>query len=138
MLVVEVLDTQAGRHKKAIKAASKWLMKTLNKGSFYLEVYLVGNDFMNKNVLSFAHPKGFPLPDLKQQALGEIYLNPKYIKAHGEDLTYMLIHGFLHLLGYDHIKKSDRIVMERKEQKLLTSYTMYAISGRTRHRIGGH
>jgi rRNA maturation RNase YbeY len=29
------------------------------------------------------------------------------------------VHGMLHLVGYDHIKKSDRISMEKKERELL-------------------
>lgn len=119
MVVVEVADKKAARYKKNITATARWLMKTLNKGNFYLEIYLVGDEFMHKNVLSFAHPRGFPRPDIKQTPLGEIYLNPRYIEEHGENLTYMLIHGFLHLLGYDHIKKSDRIAMEKREAQLL-------------------
>ena len=134
-VVVEVLDKQFSALKKSVLKQAQWLVGKEE----YVEIYLVGDDFMYKNVLSFPHPQGFPRPDIKQQVLGEIYLNPSYIKEHGEDLVFMLVHGFLHLLGYDHIKKSDRIVMERKEKKLLADYkNMYAISGRTRHRISGH
>jgi len=83
------------------------------------EVYLVHSDFMDKNVLAFPAPKNFPRPDQGGRYLGEIYLNPDYIKKHGEDLIFMFIHGFLHLLGYDHKKKDDRIAMEKKERELL-------------------
>lgn len=122
MVVVEVLDKKFAYLKKTILQKAR----LLTEGNFYFEVYLVGDDFMKKNVLSFEHPKGFPSPHIKEKPLGEIYLNPKYIEEHGEDLIYMLIHGFTHLLGYDHIKKSDRIAMEKKE---------HAISRRIGHRI---
>ncbi len=77
-----------------------------------VEVYIVGDAFMKKNVLAFPAPKNFPRPDLPKgvKPLGEIYLNPGSEK--------MLIHGFLHLLGYDHQKKSDRMEMEKKEKQL--------------------
>jgi len=103
---------------------------------------------MRKNVLAFPAPKGFPRPDIKGKHLGEIYLNPDYIakerleivpplagsrlpKLSSLDggrnlkleipakLAYMLIHGFLHLLGYDHKKKSDTIIMQKKELLLM-------------------
>jgi probable rRNA maturation factor len=89
------------------------------KRNYYLEIYLVGDKFMEKNVLSFPTPKNFPRPDIKGKILGEIYLNPLYIKKNKESLERMLIHGVLHLLGYDHKKKKDRIKMEKKETKLI-------------------
>lgn len=85
----------------------------------YLEIYLVADAFMKKNVLAFPAPKNFPRPDIPGKTLGEIYLNPDYIKRNSENLLYMVIHGFLHLLGYDHKKEGDRIRMEKMEQKLL-------------------
>ena len=82
---------------------------------------MVGKEFMNKNVLAFPTPKSFPRPDINRKPLGEIYLNPQYIKENGEDLIFMFIHGFLHLLGYDHKRRNDRIRMEKKETELLKS-----------------
>ena len=66
------------------------------------------------NVLSFVKPRGFP-----GETLGEVYLGPVYIQKNAEDLDLMLVHGVLHILGFDHRKKSDRIVMEKKERQLL-------------------
>ena len=119
MIVVEVLDLQAGNYKATAQKIARRLMKQTLSGNFYLEIYLVGDTFMRKNVLAFPHPRGFPRPDLKEIPLGEIYVNPKYISEHNENFTFMLIHGFLHLLGYDHVKKDDRIAMEREETRLL-------------------
>ena len=31
----------------------------------------------------------------------------------------MLVHGFYHLMGYDHIKEEDKLVMRPKEEKVL-------------------
>lgn len=54
------------------------------------------------DVLSFSNPQG----------LGELLICPQVIakqaKEHGltfnQELSYMLLHGILHLLGYDHEK----------------------------------
>ncbi len=87
----------------------------------YVEINLVTDAEMQKNVLSYEAPKGFARPDIAEKPLGEIYLNPGYIKAHNEDFDLMLIHGFLHLLGFDHKTDSDQANMEAKEGELLAS-----------------
>jgi rRNA maturation RNase YbeY len=66
--------------------------------------------------------KPFPMPDIKEKYLGEIHLNPFYIKSKGEDLLFMLFHGLLHIAGYDHKKKNDRIRMEKKEIIIFSKY----------------
>ncbi|MDO8602052.1 MAG: rRNA maturation RNase YbeY [bacterium] len=129
MLVVDVLDPKAARYKKTVVKTARWLIKRFKKGGFYVEIVLVGDKTMKKNVYSYP-ATDFPRPDLKQPALGEIILNPSFIVRETLHVTrytlnpktkveFMLIHGFLHLLGYDHIKKSDRIKMERLERRLL-------------------
>ena len=37
----------------------------------------------------------------------------------GEELTRLLVHGAMHVLGYDHIKAADRVKMEAKEKKYM-------------------
>src|SRR5262245_13353148 len=71
------------------------------------------------NVLSFRASKGFVMPKGALHPLGEIYLAPDYIAKKGEDLDFMLAHGLLHLLGYDHEKKGDSIKMRQKEVQLM-------------------
>jgi len=70
------------------------------------------------NVLAFPYPKDFPQPQTEKQ-LGEIYLSPSYIKRHKESIEFMLIHGLLHLLGFNHELKGDRIQMEKLEKELV-------------------
>ena len=103
---------------KVIKKGAGKLLKASHKNKAFLEIHLVDKRFMDKNVLAFSAPEHFPRPDIKGEFLGEIYLNPDYIEGHGEKLSDMLVHGFLHLLGYDHEEKNDRIAMEKKEKQL--------------------
>lgn len=40
----------------------------------------------------------------------------------GEELEMLIIHGMLHLCGYDHIKDSDAAIMEPLQDKILASW----------------
>jgi len=102
---------------KPIALMVKTLMEEMSIEGF-LEISLVDGNRMNKNVLAYQGSADFPRPDITGTFLGEIYLNPTYIKKHQESLTFMVIHGFLHTVGYDHMKRNDRIKMEKKEGQL--------------------
>ena len=80
------------------------------------------------NVLSFPAfplvPGGEPGP-----MLGDIILARETIEREAADLgkpvdehiTHLIVHGFLHLFGYDHIENSDAEKMEAIETRILTS-----------------
>lgn len=40
-------------------------------------------------------------------------------KAMGDHVQHLVVHGFLHLLGYDHIEDADATVMEATEVRIL-------------------
>ena len=48
---------------------------------------------------------------------------PKNLNTHDfkEKVTKIFIHGFLHLLGFDHIKKKDYLKMFDEEEKIFKS-----------------
>ncbi len=62
--------------------------------------------------------------------LGDIYISLD--KAHSQsieyghsylrELSFLMIHGFLHLLGYDHMKKEDEVEMFKLQEEILDSY----------------
>lgn len=117
------------RFEKISQNTAFFLLKALRRSGVYLEIYLAGaskmlalnKKFRGKNkaadVLSFNEPKGF-ISGPGQKPLGEVFLNINEFKNHNR-AVFLLIHGILHLLGYDHIKKNDRIKMEAKEKQLL-------------------
>ncbi len=43
----------------------------------------------------------------------------EYEHSFERELSYMLVHGFYHLMGYDHIKEEDKLIMRPKEEKIL-------------------
>lgn len=88
-----------------------------NEEMITLEKKFIGKRKKIVEVLSFSQPENFPSPDKKGRFLGEIYLN-KSVK-NSKRLIYLLIHGILHLLGFDHQKKRDTIKMKELEKKIL-------------------
>ena len=134
MLKLESLNKSFLPLEKELSKLAIWLIKKSKKGDiefkkqlqkkadFYLEIYLVNSKTLAKNVYAYEFPKGFPNPETEATALGEIYLNPDIIKEQGYSLSYMAIHGFLHLLGYEHDTKNDTIAMETLEHKLLEEF----------------
>ena len=48
-------------------------------------------------------------------------INAKATNAYSfeRELSYMVVHGFYHLMGYDHIKEEDKKEMRPKEEKIL-------------------
>ena len=79
------------------------------------------------DVLSFPLQK--KLKNLKEVYLGDViisfnYMNkPKNINNYDfkEKVTKIFIHGFLHLLNFNHIKEKEYQVMFREEQKIFRS-----------------
>lgn len=43
----------------------------------------------------------------------------EYGHSFERELSYMVVHGFYHVMGYDHIKEEDKKKMRPKEEKIL-------------------
>ena len=54
----------------------------------------------------------------------EDFLPVPFIEKDKDDFLFMLFHGILHIAGYDHKQKNDKIRMERKE-KIIFSYPYF-------------
>ena len=62
-----------------------------------------------------------------EDVLGDIIISIKQVEAQAKEyghsfereFAYMLVHGFYHLMGYDHIQEEDKAVMRAKEEKVL-------------------
>lgn len=52
------------------------------------------------------------IPKVEEQA-------KEYGHSFERELSYMLVHGFYHLMGYDHIKEEDKKEMRPKEEIIL-------------------
>ncbi len=123
----------------------KIIKKVLKKGLKYLDIpkvefniIIVDNKFIHElnkkyrgidretDVISFAleDDKTF---NPEERVLGDIYISID--KAHSQaleyghsflrELAFLSVHGMLHLLGYDHIQKSDEEVMFKLQDEIL-------------------
>jgi len=62
-----------------------------------------------------------------RDVLGDIIISIEKVKEQAEEyghsfereLAYMVVHGFYHVMGYDHIKEEDKKVMRPKEEYVL-------------------
>lgn len=82
------------------------------------------------DVISFAFEDNDKKEYNKTRILGEIYIciprmmqqAKEYGHSETRELAFLGVHGLLHLLGYDHMKKEDEIVMFAKQEEVLNEY----------------
>lgn len=64
---------------------------------------------------------------LCEDVLGDIVISiskveeqaKEYGHSFERELSYMIVHGFYHLMGYDHMTENDKKIMRPKEDKIL-------------------
>jgi len=115
---LEVENAELGRGIEVVLCGDR-LMRRLNR------------DYREKDrttdVLSFPDPEGIPLPEgVAAPPLGEVFVSipqcrrqalEQNVRA-GTELARLLIHGTLHVLGFDHETEAERREMKPREQKL--------------------
>lgn len=63
-----------------------------------------------------------------EEALGDIVISVNRVQEQAieyghsfeRELAYMVVHGFYHLMGEDHIEESDKKIMREKEENILS------------------
>lgn len=94
---------------KEINAKYRNINKETDVISFALEDEKEENTFLNKRIL------------------GDIYISVDKAKSQSKEyrhslireLSFLSVHGLLHLLGYDHIEKEDEKIMFKKQELIL-------------------
>ena len=79
------------------------------------------------DVISFALEDDDTFIELPIRVLGDIYISVDRVKSQAKDyghsekreICFLVVHGILHLLGYDHMNTSDEKVMFSKQDKIL-------------------
>ena len=80
------------------------------------------------NVLSFPVSATTPVPDGEPRPIGDIVLAYGVIAREAEEqkktvanhVAHLIVHGTLHLLGYDHEDDGEAAMMEAREIEILT------------------
>tara|TARA_B100000686_G_scaffold353672_1_gene460237 strand:- start:593 stop:1051 length:459 start_codon:yes stop_codon:yes gene_type:complete len=100
-----------------------------------LEIRKLNKKFRNKNkptdVLSFPYFSNKKLKIIKDKNLyiGDIAVSYEIVSSRSQKNNFFLefdkawIHGFLHLLGYDHMKNKDYLKMLKLEKKIINLIT---------------
>lgn len=76
-----------------------------------LQEKIKNEDFKNEDILGDIV---ISIEKVQQQA-------KEYEHSFERELSYMIVHGFYHLMGYDHIQEEDKKKMRPKEEKILNN-----------------
>lgn len=65
--------------------------------------------------------------NLVKEPIGDIVISIEKVEEQAKEyghsfereLSYMIVHGFYHIMGYDHIEEKDKVIMRPKEEKIL-------------------
>ena len=132
-------------YEKAIQKVLTECFQTegLENSNLYISITLTDSENIRKlnkeyrnidketDVLSFPMFEKEEIEDAKkiehEEALGDIIISISRVKEQAEEyghsfereLAYMVVHGFYHLMGEDHIEEADKIKMREKEEFIL-------------------
>ncbi len=104
-----------------------------------MSVLLCDNDYIRRlnrdyrnvdnatDVLSFALNEGSEFSDEESDVLGDIVISvdkveeqaKEYNHSAKRELAYLSVHGFLHIIGYDHMTEEEKKEMRNAEEKIL-------------------
>ena len=83
------------------------------------------------DVLSFALDEGEEEPEVDddeiEHLLGDVIISAPTAVRQGEEyghglereMTYLAVHGMLHLLRFDHMEEKDKLIMRKREEEVL-------------------
>ena len=98
------------------------------------EIQNINREYRGKNVptdvISFAYNE--TENEGHFDVLGDIIISydrveeqaKEYDHSIKREFFYVLVHGILHLLGYDHIEEEDKSIMREKEEEILGKYSI--------------
>lgn len=101
------------------------------------EIHRINKEYRNidseTDVISFAFMDELINPDSDLVNLGEIYIcldkahsqAEEYGHSYKRELSFLLTHGLLHLLGYDHMNEEDEKEMFSLQDEILNSLEIW-------------
>ncbi len=127
---------------KELKKLADYAIKYMKLDNIEFNVIFVNNEKIHelnkkyRNIDRETDVITFRLADYKEviydkiNVLGDIYISLDKAKSQSieydhtylRELAFLLVHGILHLLGYDHIEKEDEEVMFKLQEEILDNY----------------
>ena len=123
-----------------VKDVLNYAIKKENLENVMFNVIIVDNQYiheLNKNyrhidretdVITFAlEDETEMITPVGERVLGDIYISLDKAKSQAKEyghsllreLSFLAVHGFYHLLGYDHMTKEDETIMFSKQEEVL-------------------
>lgn len=135
------LDEDLEEYEQELKTLLNFVLEKEKLENVEFNVILVDNETIheiNKTYRGIDRPTdviSFALEDTKTitlpvRLLGDIYISIPKAREQSEDyghsfkreISFLAVHGLLHLLGYDHMEEKDEQVMFKKQEDILTEY----------------
>ena len=126
-----------------VKDLLEFAIKKEKLDNVEFNLIIVDNDYIHKlnkeyrnidretDVITFAleDEKDLVLPE-EVRVLGDIYISidkarsqaKEYGHSFKREICFLAIHGFYHLLGYDHMNEEDEKIMFAKQEEVLKEY----------------
>lgn len=150
MYELEYLDIEENKkYEETIKKVLEQCFKQekLEKSKLYVSIMLTNPENIHKinkeyrNVDRETDVLSFPMFEKNEidqkiennnfeheDVLGDIVISIEKVKGQAieyghsfeREFAYMLVHGFYHLMGYDHIEEKDKKIMREKEEIILS------------------
>ena len=149
MYQLEYLDLESnGKYEEIIKRVIEQCFKEekIENSKLYISITLTNPEHIHeinkqyRNVDRATDVLSFPIFEKEEidekirtqnfeheDVLGDIIISIEKVKEQAieyghsfeREFAYMLVHGFYHLMGYDHIQEEDKVIMRAKEEKVL-------------------
>ena len=149
MYQLEYLDLEAeDKYEEIIKRVIEQCFKEekIEKSKLYISIILTNPEHIHeinkqyRNVDRATDVLSFPMFEKDEldekiknndfeheDVLGDIVISIEKVEEQAQEyghsfereFAYMLVHGFYHLMGYDHIENDDKVVMRKKEEIVL-------------------
>ena len=149
MYQLEYLDLEAeDKYEEIIKRVIEQCFKEekIEKSKLYISIILTNPEHIHeinkqyRNVDRATDVLSFPMFEKEEldekiknndfeheDVLGDIVISIEKVEEQAKEyghsfereFAYMLVHGFYHLMGYDHIEDDDKVVMRKKEEIVL-------------------
>lgn len=149
MYQLEYLDLESNdKYKEIIKRVIEQCFKEekIEKSKLYISITLTNPEHIHeinkqyRNVDRATDVLSFPMFEKNEidekiknndfeheDVLGDIVISIEKVEEQAKEyghsfereFAYMLVHGFYHLMGYDHIEDDDKVIMRKKEEIVL-------------------
>ena len=102
--------------------------------NYNINIQFINRDYRGKDaptdVISFAYHETEDFNIGPYDTLGDIIISlerveeqaSEYNHSFEREFYYVLTHGILHILGYDHIEEEDKKIMREREEAILFSF----------------